>query len=170
MTYSQNPSKDISIKIHKLTFLMDRIAVQTLREGADLTFAQYRLLRWLQHAGQISQKKIANFHGLTAGAVSRQIDPLVEKKWISRTVNPKNRRERRLTLTHQGAKKAATAGELLDAKFSDLFKVLNPRQKDALRQNLDALLDAIWEKGKILMCGFRTSSHHVSQPVAASHA
>ncbi|MBI4092586.1 MAG: winged helix-turn-helix transcriptional regulator [Candidatus Kerfeldbacteria bacterium] len=154
----ENSTKDISIRLHKLTFLMDRLAEQTLREGADLTFAQYRMLMALQRFGAIPQNRLAAFHGLTAGAVSRKIEELVEQKLVARVQNPTNRREHILTMTKQGDARSAKAHRVLHATFAKLYGVLNQAEQEALRKTLTRLLGAIWEEGRRIWCGPRISS------------
>lgn len=152
----ENSTKDISIRLHKLTFLMDRLAEQTLRDGADLTFAQYRMLMALKRFGAIPQNRVAAFHGLTQAAVSRKIDELVGHKLVARVPNPANRREHILTLTKQGDARSAKAHRVLHVTFAKLYGVLSSAEQEALRKTLTRLLGAIWEDGKRMRCGPRS--------------
>lgn len=145
-------SRDVSWRLYKLTFLMGRLAEQTLRDKTALTFGQFKLLMALRRHGQISQKTVAGFHGLTEAAVSRKIDELVKQKLITRTPNPTNRREHLLAVTLKGERQAALAHRLLDKKFSGLFAVLGPKKKQ-LENILDILLASIWEKNHRVFCG-----------------
>ncbi len=150
-----DPTRDLSQKFHKLTFLLDRIADQTLADGPGLTFGQYRLLMALHHRRALSQKKVAQFHGLTEAAVSRTIDVLVKRKFIVRQSNPTNRREHLILLTPSGERHALKAHKILTARFAKLYEVLSPSERDALLSLLQKLLGGIWEEGKKVMCGLR---------------
>jgi DNA-binding MarR family transcriptional regulator len=148
-----NPTRDAGMKIRKLGFLMDRLADQTLRESANLSFAQFRILRMLMHAGALSQKAIASWHGLTDAAVSRQVDDLVKEKLVIRQINPANRREHILMLTPTGTRQAEKAKLVLGKKFNGLFSVLPVRERRQLETSLERLLEAIWEEHGRVLCG-----------------
>ncbi len=153
MSHPHHPTRDLSVKLRKLSFLLDRIADQTLADGPDLTFGQYRLLMVLKHRRALSQKTMAQFHGLSEAAVSRTIDLLVKRKFIVRQTNPSNRREHLIMITPAGEKQALKAHQLLTEKFEGLYSVLSPTDRQHLNSLLQKLLSAIWEEGKQVMCG-----------------
>lgn len=148
MQFSENPNKDLIIKVHKLTFLLDRVAEYVLREGMDLTFTHYRFLRMLKRSGTFSQQDLASFCGLTPAAVSRLVGILAVRGLVSRTTNLVDRRKRVLSITEKGKLQADRAHKLLDAKFADVFKILPAKEKEAFRNSLDRLLQAVWEEGR----------------------
>ncbi len=133
-------NKDISVKLHKLTCVLGRIAAHELHVQLDLTFSQFRMLMALRKRGQVTQKHIARFHGLTEAAVSRQIEILHEKKLILRTENQNNRRERMLTLTKEGHATAEKAIKTINEQLSTLFGVLSAKQKNDFEVSLEKLL------------------------------
>jgi DNA-binding MarR family transcriptional regulator len=163
MTQTHDKNRDLSWKLYKLTFLMGRLAEQTLADQADLTFGQFKLLMALRRHGQISQKTVAKFHGLTEAAVSRKIQELVKQKLITRVANPINRREHLLSLTPKGEKQATKAHDTLSRKFESLFSVLGSNRTQ-FQLMLDALLGAIWEKNHRIFCGpsSEKTQHHVT--------
>lgn len=153
MPPSQKPSqRDVSWQLYKLTFLMMRLAEQTLRDSTDLTFGQFKLLMALRRHGQISQKTVAKFHGLTEAAVSRTINDMVKQKLLTQTANPLNRREHLLKLTPKGESQALKTHELLNRKFATLFSVLG-RKKPQFQAMVETLLATIWEKNHRVFCG-----------------
>ncbi len=154
-----NLNRTIAIRVHKLNFLMDRLAEQTLREGTDLTFGQFRLLMALKRHGSLSQRSVAKFHGLTEAAVSRTIQDLVKRKLINRAVNPVSRREHLLGLTSNGEKALIKSQKVLDAAFTGLFNAVSLKDRQIVDQVLGELLQAIWDDGKRMYCGRPTTAH-----------
>ncbi len=134
-------NRDISIRIHKLTFMMDRLADQALRQHGDLTFSQLSLLMGVRRHGRLSQLAIAKFHGVTPAAVSRRVQDLVDRKFVHRTINQKNRREHILTLTKAGEQRLDRMMELLDQHLTPYFQTVPLAE----RKRLSKLLDRLWK-------------------------
>ncbi|MBI5466729.1 MAG: winged helix-turn-helix transcriptional regulator [Candidatus Kerfeldbacteria bacterium] len=144
------PQQRTLVRLHKLTFLIDRIAEQALTEHSNITFGQFRLLMALQHHRALSQKKVANFHGLTEAAISRVVETLVKRKYIVRQANPTNRREHILMLTPVGERQAVRAMATLTKTFRKLFGVLTATENEHFNHTLERLLAVVWHE-----------SHHV---------
>lgn len=145
-------TRDLTLQLHKLTLLMDRVAEMTLKE-ARLTSAEFHLLLALRHHGTLSQKAVARFRGLTEGAVSRKVDALIRQRVIIRTQNPANRREQLLTLTTIGQQRLTTATQALTRAFASFQHALRPKERAELGRLLGKLLATFWEDGKRLYCG-----------------
>ncbi|MFH0804598.1 MAG: MarR family transcriptional regulator [Patescibacteria group bacterium] len=140
---TDSTNRIICMAINKLSFVMARISDQLLRQELLLTHAQFRMLMAIRHHGQISQKKVANFHGLSEAAISRQISPLLKKRFIATTVNAENRREHLLVLTDRGSQLAERALRLLDRRFDKLIDSIGAEQKKKLAELLGVLLDVV---------------------------
>ncbi len=128
--------------INKLSVIMWRISAKILQEDLHVSFAQFKMLMAIWHRGEISQKTIANFHGLSEAAVSRQIEQLVNEKLIIRRINESNRREHLLSLSAKGKTCVNRATKILDTHFNRLFNVLG-RQKRKFTELLNTLLEHI---------------------------
>ncbi len=146
-------NRTIGRRLHKLTFMMDRLAEQALRQDADLTFGEFRLLMALRRHGSLSQKAVAKFHGLTEAAVSRKITDLVQRKLILRAINPVNRREHLLGLTAAGEKLVLKAHAVLDKNMAGIFSAVSKKDIATFERTLDTLLTSIWDDGKRMHCG-----------------
>lgn len=136
----------LSFQLHKLTFLMERLAEQALKERHQLTLADVRLLMAVRHHGATSQNMVAIFHGLTEAAISRKISSLVQAKLVLRVTNPTNRREHVLMLTPRGRRTADRATRLLEQTFRPLYRALSAGEQRQLSHALDQLTRAIWLK------------------------
>jgi len=135
--------KDIGYKVHKLACLMGRAAEQALADDGGLTFSQFRMLMAVHRGRDLTQKRVARFHGLTEAAVSRQIEILREKKLLQTEENADNRRERKLTLTEKGTLLLAKARKTLESTFASPFAKLAAEEKRHLDTYLTTLIAAL---------------------------
>lgn len=93
-------------------------------KALGLSHAQMGMLFMLFHHREANAKQIAEFLGISKSAISQLLDPLVDKKLVSRQVNPKDRRIVRLSLTSEGL---------------GLLKKLNKLKFAGIRSALDSL-------------------------------
>ncbi len=120
------------IALHKAVFAMDRSVDRLLAERFDLTFSQFFILRVLAKRSGTTQKAIAGARGLTEAAVSRSIDVLLEKKLVTRKVNPTNRREHMLVLTKDGTKLEWQARRAALGKIKSALKEFTESERKIL--------------------------------------
>jgi DNA-binding MarR family transcriptional regulator len=149
-------TRSMSFKIHKLVFIMDKIADQLLQKEVGIGFAQFRMLMVLGKYPHVSQKRIAGFMGLTQAAVSKQMNALVHKGWLARKQNPGNRRENVLCLTAKGRKMVLRAAGILEKEFDAYYCAMEEKGKRALERGMDFLLDAFFRN-----CGQHHGPHKV---------
>lgn len=116
--------------------------------GIDITVAEWVVLREMYDNETITSTQISNITGLTKGAVSKLIDRLVQKNYISRTESKQDRRFQDIVLTQIGReivpKLALLADENDDEFFSQLDleekkQLLNLCKKIALNKNLTTI-------------------------------
>lgn len=149
---SENFSQDIAYKIHKAVFVTDKLADSTLKSKLDLTLSQFLILMVVIQNPNVKQIDIADFLELTQAAVSRQIDVLKNKKFITISQNEDNRRENLVFPTAQGKKIFTQANEILHETFENLYKVMNEKEKANLEKSLDKLLFSVCGKRKSIDC------------------
>ena len=70
-------------------------------EQFDITVGQFHTLRRI-HSGKDSVSQLADAKHISRAAISRTVDLLVNKGWVTRTQNPEDRRYVRLALTEEG--------------------------------------------------------------------
>ncbi len=73
------------------------------REGVDITPFQFAALSAIKLNPGVDQATIAAWVACDRATMGGVVDRLVEKKFVLRTVSPKDRRARVLTLTDSGA-------------------------------------------------------------------
>jgi DNA-binding MarR family transcriptional regulator len=135
--------REIAIKIRRAMSAIDRIAEQTLQASLSLTLSQYWVLISLERHDGVAQKAVCRLLGLSPGAVSRQIDALRDKGFITREDNPSCRREHVLTLTVEGRREVAQGATILRREFDRLFETMDPGEKTMLEGSLDTLLEVL---------------------------
>lgn len=130
-------------KIHKLVFLLDRIAEQTMHAQLGISFSQFLILMGIiKHKGP-SQRDVSMFMNVTEGAISRQIEHLHERKLIVRTQQKGNRRKHILEVTDLGKEVYEKAVQLLDTKLDSLYEAISPEEENRLHSTIDALLEKL---------------------------
>jgi DNA-binding MarR family transcriptional regulator len=104
---SQDPAERISLLMRELMALVGKAGggggLQVFHRQ-ELTLPQIVSLRIMRDHGPQTVSAIAGRVRLTAGAVSRLVDQLVEKHLVDRTESEKDRRKKVLRLTAAGAR------------------------------------------------------------------
>lgn len=116
---------------HRLVFVVDRRARELLlAESAN--FSDFLILHVIESCEHAPQQKIAGMLDLTAAAVSRRIDALIERRLVKRGKNPDTRREVRIELTPHGKDELARMQDILErGLFSQLGAVPAKEMKQA---------------------------------------
>jgi len=137
------PNKAIVMKLHKLTFLLDKLSAIQLQKKADLSFPQFLMLMAIRRRPNLSQREIAEFHGVTEAAVSRQIELLMKRQFVARHQDRDNRRRHVLSLTSAGERKLDRANVMLDRTFDQLFDTLGEKGKETFIATLQRVLETL---------------------------
>ena len=131
---------DMNIKLHKTVFLMDKQADKVLRDTFTVSASQFRILMAIDHKSDISQKDIADYWEMTEAAVSRILNPLIEKKLIIRSENIHNRSKNCLKLSKSGLEILKNGIKTVDRSYEELYATLNQTEKKAFDIGLNKLL------------------------------
>ncbi len=89
----------------------------------------------------ITPGEIAEALGLTRGAVSKIIDKLEAKSWITRSTKPEDSRVQLLSLTRSGTRILPQLAKIADENDRESFAVLDPTESATLRRLLGKLAD-----------------------------
>ena len=101
-------------------------------EAHGVTVAEWVVLRQLLDLGDVAPSRLAGELGMTRGAVSKLIDRLLAKKFVSRTASKHDKRFQSVTLTAAGGKLVPALAALADRNDEEFFGHLSGEQKDAL--------------------------------------
>ncbi|HXC04139.1 MAG TPA: MarR family transcriptional regulator [Bacteroidia bacterium] len=103
----------------------------------------YSILILLENAekskGTCSQQDVSNILKIDKASMVRNIDYLVKKKYIKRTVNPVDRREHNLILTAKARKTLPTIHEAVQELNTTAFAGLSKASQKGFYQSLDIL-------------------------------
>lgn len=132
----------IPYRILLLSKMIDRVTAQHVRDTAQLSLAQWRVLTHVEMMGKCSAAEVASVAYSDRAEVSRAIAALEERGLIRRETNPRNRKSSLVSLTAEGiAVHAGVRGER--GKFYEQWLM----DLDASeRATLDAGLEKITER------------------------
>jgi DNA-binding MarR family transcriptional regulator len=97
------------------------------------SIAEWVLLRELHERGQTAQGELADYLGLTRGAVSKIVDKLDAKGWIQTEAKQGDNRFRLLSLTRSGKRNLPVLAEIADQNDAHYFDCLSAKEKSTLR-------------------------------------
>jgi DNA-binding MarR family transcriptional regulator len=108
-----------------------------------LSLTQLKALQILstEEAPELSLKQLGDAVGLSLPAISRAVDGLVQRGFVTRTEDTEDRRVKRVRTTEAGDE---LVGQLVDIRFTQLGKyveTLTPRERSKLAAALDVLLE-----------------------------
>jgi DNA-binding MarR family transcriptional regulator len=132
-------NQHLTYSLHKLVFVLDKMADQALKEKIDLTFSQFKVLMAIDHQ-TVSQSDIARHWQMSDPAVSRQIELLVNKKLIEQDINQENRRQNQLKLTATGKKVLQKAEATIESKYEETFGSLTQKEKSSMAESIEKIL------------------------------
>jgi DNA-binding MarR family transcriptional regulator len=99
---------------------------------------QMKILRLLGHNGEMLQQDIQDILHIQAGSISEVITKLENKGLVERKKNEEDQRRIEIVITEEG-KKAGL--ESSDEENTELFSVLDEKQKEELQESLKKLLE-----------------------------
>ena len=105
-----------------------------LRQDIDeeVTMAQFRILAQLQEQ-PLTLSELAEQRQVSRQAASLQIQGLVERGWVRRIPDPKDRRQARLKLTQEGIAQWRQTQQALTETLVEHLDLLTPDELAALR-------------------------------------
>lgn len=109
----------------------------------DLTMAQAKLLYVVMAAGELSLSEIASQLRVTASTASGAVDRLVDLRLLSRTDDPSDRRQLRVSVTPLGTQTIEQIRELSTRQLRALFEVLSDDDLGIVSRAIQILSDAV---------------------------
>ncbi|MCW3848592.1 MarR family transcriptional regulator [Sphingomonas sp. LB-2] len=133
----------IPYRILLLSKMIDRVTAQHVRDTAQLSLAQWRVLTHVEMMGKCSAAEVASVAYSDRAEVSRAIASLEERGLIQRETHPRNRKSSLVSLTAEGnAVHAGVRGER--GKFYEQWLMdLDDAERAALGAALEKITDRI---------------------------
>lgn len=107
--------------------------------AADLSVPQFRTLAFVERQADASLSDVAEHIGLTLPSMSKIVDGLVARKFVTRQTHPTDRRRMTLTLTARGLSALAASRAATRACLAEAMTVLSDRQRETVVQAMEIL-------------------------------
>lgn len=138
------PVKTLTIRLRRVTHHIER-EVQRELAAHGIGMWEFEVLLSLRRAPnrQLSAGELVRRCQVTSGAITNRIGRLAERGWVTRAVDPDDRRQVIVSLTKAGLRRA---NQILDTKIlaeERLFGGLDPGTLERMNADLRALLVSI---------------------------
>lgn len=127
-------------QIHKLAFLLEKRADESLRSELDIGFAQYKVLEAINQNMLARQNMVAAMLDQTEASISRQIKILQKKGLILVSEVMGNKRAKELSLTVVGDEMVRHAEELLDVTQAQVMGGLSYQEQRLFQELFERML------------------------------
>ena len=116
--------------IRRLQQLSNQVFQQHLDvAGYDLTSVQFAALHAIQENPGIDQAGVASAIAYDRATIGGVIDRLEQKQWITRSINPEDRRARILKLTAKGARALRNIFPIVESLQPDILPGLTRQER-----------------------------------------
>lgn len=125
-------------RLMRLADMVSRELAKTYRDRHGLTRPEWRVFATLGEYGAMTATAIGQHSAMHKTKVSRAVAALEERRWLSRTVDPADRRAEWLQLTPAGTRVYAEMVPLAKAFEAQLLEKLTVNEREALLRGLRA--------------------------------
>ncbi|CAJ1226152.1 MarR family winged helix-turn-helix transcriptional regulator [Lactiplantibacillus xiangfangensis] len=138
MTESEIHEQFVETYMHILKYIGDFVSVPT--RPYKITFEAYIVMRMIATSEEpLTLVKIANRQRVSRSAIARQINVLLDLKYIDQTTNAHDRRIKYLSLTPTGSRVEQSITAASDERFHQWMQVYGEKRAgDTLRYITDA--------------------------------
>ncbi|MBZ5500403.1 MAG: MarR family transcriptional regulator [Acidobacteriia bacterium] len=122
--------------------VIERAVGSLLKEGTsccEVTLAQCHALLEIAETGETSIVDLSERLGLDTSTLSRTVDSLVKAGYVSREIDPENRRYVQLHLTDAGKGKVEFIDDSCDRFYTDLLARIPKSQRPMLAESVKLL-------------------------------
>lgn len=138
----ENIERVIFYTIDKAIKSYRQMAQQRLHEaGLDITVDQWLILNILKAEGDVSQQEIADRVFKDNASVTRIIELLVNKKYVSRKPSKEDRRRASLEITASGERLLKTADNIARSYRKKALKNIDQKTLESMRKGLTQIIE-----------------------------
>lgn len=120
-----------------------------LREAHGIVTSQYEFLRYLRGHRQPRVADLAAEFAIGVGAVSKTMDRLEKRGWVTRRPNPNDRRSAILALTSEGRALIDAADVTFSARLDQILAAAVPPDQVAAAARMLTTLRVALERGNL---------------------
>jgi DNA-binding MarR family transcriptional regulator len=128
-------------QIHKVAFLLEKRADESLKSHLGIGFAQYKVLEAINQNMLAKQNTIAKLLDQTEASISRQIKILQKKGLIEVSEVMGNKRAKELTLTVIGDEMVSQAENVLDIAQAQVVGGLSYQEQRLFQELFERMLN-----------------------------
>lgn len=127
-----------------LRFVSNHVSHSFARKllGNDVTVAEWVILREMFEIDETAPSLLATSTGLTRGAVSKLVDRLLQKGYVSRAESSEDHRFQTIKLTATGRRLVPKLAALADQNDEEFFAALSSAERETLVTTLKKLVAA----------------------------
>ena len=130
-----------TFKMHYLVICMDKVAKNVFRQNFEISYSEFLILMILESDNSVSQKDIADHLNQTEAVVSRHVDSLVQRGFLNRTEDKKNRRKNILEITQKASLEMEKAYKILILHSENLFENIDKENRENLNNLLNLMIE-----------------------------
>ena len=116
---------------------------EEIAERAHLSLSEFKCLRAFRRDTEMSVKDIAQRMNLTSSRLTRIIDGLVKKRYVTRHIDPHDRRIINVRLTKQGEIVARKVTNDCTHVYEQVLGILSPKDHDRIVNAVNELADVM---------------------------
>ncbi len=131
----------LTFELNKFVGMVNLAGNHILREQFDVNFSEFLMLIGLLSLGDIPQKDLAAFSGLSKGMVSRLVVGLKARELLTIEGNATDRRQDIVRLTPAGRDLAVSSADALEKAFvTYIVQDISPAEMEAFSGTLNKLI------------------------------
>lgn len=111
--------------------------------GEDMSLSEAHALTILRESQPLTQKSLAKRLRLEKSTVSRLIDSMEKKDWITRQHNNQDLRQNHLRLKSSGTERAKQVFQAREEHFRAILNHIPEEEQESLHASLECFLDAL---------------------------
>ena len=116
---------------------------ERIAERAKLSLSEFKCLRAFRNDTELSVKDIAHRMSLTSSRLTRIIDGLVKKRFVTRHIDPQDRRIINVRLTKQGEVIARKVSNDCTHVYEQVLQIIKPGEQEHIITAIATLFDAM---------------------------
>jgi DNA-binding MarR family transcriptional regulator len=122
-----------------LRVFLNQVAIEFRNREIELTFEQFIMLRMIDSNKELIQQDIANHLQKDKSLIVRQMNGLIEKKYVVRQTNREDKRKKNLILTPKGTEMMNQITELTFEVSNKLLAGVDENDNKAFRRVLNQI-------------------------------
>lgn len=105
--------------------------------------SQYNAILEIGKAGDIALNDLAELIGLDNSTLSRTVNNLAENEWVTREVNPDDRRYIMIRLTESGRKVYEGLYTILESYYRHIYDSIPKEKRGQVAESVNLILEAL---------------------------